>query len=87
MYSRSAKGGEKGDQNRNPWLAKMRLLKCPFKPESERSCICVLMVSILPLSTILIFDFEIVPTVWYYSCFFLSDLHRWYNDKGTALVV
>jgi hypothetical protein len=23
MYSRSAKGGEKGDQNRNPWLAKM----------------------------------------------------------------
>jgi hypothetical protein len=21
MYSRSAKGGEKGDQNRNPWLA------------------------------------------------------------------
>ena len=24
MYSRSAKGGEKGDPNRNPWLAKMR---------------------------------------------------------------
>jgi hypothetical protein len=23
MYSRSAKGGEKGDPNRNPWLAKM----------------------------------------------------------------
>jgi hypothetical protein len=23
MYSRSAKGGEKGDSNRNPWLAKM----------------------------------------------------------------
>jgi hypothetical protein len=23
MYSRSAKGGEKGDLNRNPWLAKM----------------------------------------------------------------
>jgi hypothetical protein len=22
-YSRSAKGGEKGDLNRNPWLAKM----------------------------------------------------------------
>jgi hypothetical protein len=25
MYSRSAKGGEKGDPNRNPWLAKMSL--------------------------------------------------------------
>jgi hypothetical protein len=25
MYSRSAKGGEKGDPNRNPWLAKMDL--------------------------------------------------------------
>jgi hypothetical protein len=24
MYSRSAKGGEKGDPNRNPWLAKMQ---------------------------------------------------------------
>ena len=24
MYSRSAKGGEKGDPNRNPWLAKMK---------------------------------------------------------------
>ena len=23
IYSRSAKGGEKGDTNRNPWLAKM----------------------------------------------------------------
>jgi hypothetical protein len=26
MYSRSAKGGEKGDPNRNPWLAKMAFL-------------------------------------------------------------
>jgi hypothetical protein len=25
MYSRSAKGGEKGDPNRNPWIAKMLL--------------------------------------------------------------
>jgi hypothetical protein len=25
MYSRSAKGGEKGDPNRNPWLAKMTM--------------------------------------------------------------
>ena len=26
MYSRSAKGGEKADPNRNPWLAKMHYL-------------------------------------------------------------
>ena len=26
MYSRSTKGGEKGDPNRNPWLAKMIIL-------------------------------------------------------------
>jgi hypothetical protein len=26
IYSRSAKGGEKGDPNRNPWLAKMGFL-------------------------------------------------------------
>ena len=27
MYSRSAKGGEKGDPSRNPWLAKMGTVK------------------------------------------------------------
>jgi hypothetical protein len=26
MYPRSAKGGEKGDPNRNPWLAKMLII-------------------------------------------------------------
>jgi hypothetical protein len=26
IYSRSAKGGEKGDPNRNPWLAKMTVV-------------------------------------------------------------
>jgi len=35
--------------------------------ESERSC--MLGVSILPLSTILTFDFRIVPTVWYFFVF------------------
>ena len=38
--------------------------------DSERSCICVLEVSILPLSTILIFDFGNVPTVWYFCISF-----------------
>jgi hypothetical protein len=32
---------------------------------SKRSCICLLVVSIVPLSIILIFDFGIVPTVCY----------------------
>ena len=36
------------------------------RQESDQSCICVLGVSIVPVSTILIFDFEIVPTVWYF---------------------
>jgi hypothetical protein len=34
--------------------------------ESEWSCICVLVVSILPLSAILIFYYGIVPAVWYF---------------------
>ena len=33
--------------------------------ESERSCICVLGVLILPLSSFFIFYFVIVQTVWY----------------------
>ena len=33
--------------------------------ESKRSCICVLVVSSLSLSTILIFGFRTVSTVWY----------------------
>jgi hypothetical protein len=32
--------------------------------ESERSCMCVLEVSILPLSTALIFDFGMDSTAW-----------------------
>jgi hypothetical protein len=37
--------------------------------ESERSCICVFEVLILPLSTILIFNSGIVQTVWCAFCF------------------
>jgi hypothetical protein len=32
MYSRSAKGGEKGDPNRNPWLATMTFPEHPSSP-------------------------------------------------------
>jgi hypothetical protein len=36
--------------------------------ESEQSCICVLKVSILPISTIFLLGFETVPTMWYFCC-------------------
>jgi len=36
MYSRSAKGEEKGDPNRNPWLAKMGMLQQECKLMTER---------------------------------------------------
>ena len=39
--------------------------------ESEKSCICVLGVSTLPMSTILMFDVGIVPTLWYFLFFIL----------------
>jgi hypothetical protein len=48
------------------------LVSLPSK-ESERSCTYVLVVSILPLSTIFMFDFGIDPTVWYF-CFAFDDL-------------
>ena len=41
------------------------------RQEWERSCICILRVLILSLSTILIFDFRIVPTVWLFLFFIL----------------
>ena len=37
-----------------------------YRQKIERSCFCVFGVSILPLSLILIFDFGIVSTGWYY---------------------
>ena len=51
---------------------------------SQRSCICVLEVSILPLSTILIFDF--VPTVWYLLVsFYHIGVFGWYKFSGYYL--
>ena len=37
--------------------------------ESELSCICVLEISTLPLSTMFLLDFRTVPIVWYISLF------------------
>ena len=51
------------------WARKVNLIPPYFiqvpvpNQESDRSYMCVLGGSILPLSTILIFDFGIVPTV------------------------
>ena len=42
MYSKSAKGGEKRDPNRNPWLAKMTLPWVKFKLKNfsgDRNCL------------------------------------------------
>ena len=36
MYSRSAKGGEKADPNRNPWLAKMPYIVLQYTPKSTQ---------------------------------------------------
>ena len=51
-------------------LARHFLWKCLYQGKWG-SFICVLGISILPLSTILIFDFGIVPTVWYFLSFIL----------------
>ena len=49
-----------------------RFIEVPVPSQKiDQSCICVYGVSILPLSTILIFDFGIVPTVWYFLLFIL----------------
>ena len=49
---------------------KTKILHCRSSANNYFYYICVLVVSMLPLSTILIFDFGIVPTVWYLGCFF-----------------
>ena len=72
---------------REVWACKTSLtlplfIKVPVpSQESEGSCICVLGVSILPLSTILIFNFRIVPTVWYFFYFILE----WFRQCGIFL--
>ena len=40
---------------------------------SEWSYICVLRISILPVSLIFLLDFGTVPTVWYFIIFFFID--------------
>ena len=53
--------------------------------ESVRSCICVLGVSTLPFSTILIFDFRI-STVWYFFVFhFIHNILVMFTMKNCNL--
>jgi hypothetical protein len=54
---------------------------CCTRPGKWLLCICVLGVSILSLSTILILDIGIVPTVWYFCCFpFIVFIYvTWYT--------
>ena len=47
------------------------------RQESGLSCISVLGVSILPLFTILIFDFGMVPVAWYFCFSFYCSSHCW----------
>jgi hypothetical protein len=48
---------------------------------SERLCICVLMVSILSLSTIFLFDLGTLPT-----CYLLSFILLWIWDKYVLII-
>ena len=55
-----------------PQVVEICFIEVPVpSQESERSWICVLVVSYLPLSTTLIFGFLVVPTVWYFLFFIL----------------
>ena len=45
-------------------------------PEIEWSCIYVRAIDSDSVSTFLLFDFETVPTVWYFLCFIY--ILRWY---------
>ena len=53
------------------------IIPWPYKVYLFVKTNCVLRVSILPLSTIFLFDFRTVPTVWYFLFFYLIlDLFR-----------
>jgi hypothetical protein len=51
--------------------------------DSQQSCICVLGVSILPVSTIFPLDFINVPTVWYFDFSFLFPLPFFFGFSST----
>ena len=54
----------------NTSLTKSFFIEPVPSQESARSCICVLGVSMLTVPTIVIFDFGVVPTLWYFCLLF-----------------
>ena len=54
--------------------------------ETERSCICVLGVYILLISTIFLFDFGTVSTDWYFL-FFISSISFSPQDKRSIPII
>ena len=70
--------------NHKTSLASSHFIEVPVpRQESGLSCICVLGVSMLPLSAILIFKFEIFPTPWY--CCFSFHYYKSYLCKKCVL--
>ena len=58
-------------------LTALRFIEKPVSSqESERSRICVLVVAILPLSTILLLKFGTVPTAWYFLFFHFIMINK-----------
>ena len=55
--------------------------------ESERSCICVLGVLMLPLSVIFLMDFGNVPMVWYFLFFIFFPDYYVYSTYHRILLV
>ena len=64
------------------------LIEIPVRSqERERSCICCVGVSILPLSTIFPLDVGTVPTDWYFLfCFLLLLFFHWSTDELSKLL-
>ena len=71
-------------RKRNIKLVLSLLIDVPVPiQKSERSCIRVLTVYNLPLSTFWVFDFEIFAPVWYFLFYYehegISHVHTLYN--------
>ena len=68
-------------------LTPLRFIEVPVpSQESERSCICVLRVSFLPLSTFFLLDFGTGLTMWYFLFFFFHFNSRYHLITNTLLV-
>ena len=55
--------------------------------ESERSCICVLRVSILPPCTIFLSDFGTVSIVWFFSFHYTNSILHFSYSKASFFCI